>query len=321
MPKKVYISSSARYNVKLSRNTSCATKTTVNLDGKDVTGRMYGYSVILQLYNKDVSKGLKGIEYPTGDITVDVNMEFDRSNSDGQLEDITEYCTPILWDYKINNGNTYGNLNRNMKVSNEAHYAIRSAPMGVLGNPDYSVYDSGNISAIQQDATIKFTISGYKFNGDFPIYNTSSSTQSYTENIGCFSVGYFQVMVPYNEYSTVEGRDYYIKLNDSNFKATSLSGNEVTNQVITTDDSSNAQHLIYKAGSYGQLFNCFDPSENNKLLSTTDSSGDAYITKGSTFSLALGVTMATNNENDIYTVDKMAKFNGGVFLPGWGYEG
>ena len=44
---------------------------------------MYGYSFIVQLYNNDKEKGMKGIEFPKGDITFDIDLKFERSNVSG----------------------------------------------------------------------------------------------------------------------------------------------------------------------------------------------------------------------------------------------
>ena len=269
---KITVSAAPSYNIRFVRNNNLQNLVNdIEINGNIYEKvRVYGYSVTLQLYNSEVSKGMKGIEYPQGDITFDVNMQLNRSDFNGNLEDITQYCTPILWDYKINNFNTYGNLNRNMVFTNESGSAGSSAPLGSLSNPLTSVYNSGKIDVMQEGATLKFKISNYKFNGTFPkynnIYNISTASINYTENIGCFSVGYFQIMIPYNEYSTVENRNYYLKLEDSNFKATSLSGKEVNEQVKETDDSSNVQHVVYKKGSYSQLYNCFHMTKNLLLF-------------------------------------------------------
>ena len=99
---EITVSAAPRYNVKLVRNSDCASRTTVNIDGQDVTGRMYGYAVVYQLYNQAVAKGLKGIEYPKGDISIDLEMTLTKQESQGgEKIDITDEVTPILWNYQI----------------------------------------------------------------------------------------------------------------------------------------------------------------------------------------------------------------------------
>ena len=80
---KIIVSAAPNYNIKLVRNGDCASRTTVNIDGKDITGRMYGYALVYQLYNQNIDKGLKGIEYPTGDITLDLEMIFQEESVSG----------------------------------------------------------------------------------------------------------------------------------------------------------------------------------------------------------------------------------------------
>ena len=61
---------------------------TVDYGEGDTLGRMYGYGILLQLYNENSSKGLKGIEYPTGEITFDIDMKLERTELNLQNEKI-----------------------------------------------------------------------------------------------------------------------------------------------------------------------------------------------------------------------------------------
>ena len=60
-PEKTIISAVPNYNIVLNRNGNLSNKVTVDYGEGDKTGRMYGYSLVLQLYNTNVAKGLKGI--------------------------------------------------------------------------------------------------------------------------------------------------------------------------------------------------------------------------------------------------------------------
>ena len=102
------------YNIQLKRNTYTSTKVTLNYDGEDKVGRIYGYGIVLQLYNQDELKGIKGLELPKGDINFDIDLKLERPNESGVLEDITSTVTPILWNYKINKANKYGNIEFNL---------------------------------------------------------------------------------------------------------------------------------------------------------------------------------------------------------------
>ena len=100
---EVRVSAKGGYNIKIARNNYCTTKTSVDFgDGKgEVSGRMYGYGVILQLYGDNEEKGLKGIEAPKGDINFDINMKLEIEETiDGKTvtTDITEQAMPVLWN-------------------------------------------------------------------------------------------------------------------------------------------------------------------------------------------------------------------------------
>ena len=123
----VTVSAKPGFNIKLRKGSRYQVKTNVDFgDGKgEVSGRMYGYGVILQLYNQDTSKGLKGLEYPKGDITFDIETKLEAVetiNREQVTTDITDLATPKLWNYKINVGTVtqnpaYGNIpDRNVTI-------------------------------------------------------------------------------------------------------------------------------------------------------------------------------------------------------------
>ena len=65
----ITVSAAGKYNVQLVRNLNCNKRVlNLNYDGQSIDGRVYGYAFIIQLYNDNESKGLKGIDYPKGDI-------------------------------------------------------------------------------------------------------------------------------------------------------------------------------------------------------------------------------------------------------------
>ena len=104
--KNITVSAAANYNIKLVRNTN-ENNRALDLDynGTIYDGRIYGYAFILQLYNTNSSKGLKGIEYPQGDITFDIDLKLERKgHQSDEIIDITNLTTPLLWNYRINFG-------------------------------------------------------------------------------------------------------------------------------------------------------------------------------------------------------------------------
>ena len=77
---KVIVSSTGKYNIQLHSNTgNLSNKTTLNYGQGEISGRMYGYGFTVQLYNDNESKGLKGLEYPEGEISFDIDLKLERT--------------------------------------------------------------------------------------------------------------------------------------------------------------------------------------------------------------------------------------------------
>ena len=200
---EVTVSATPRYNVELLRNTELAKEITLNENGKSQTGRLYGYALTYQLYNDGgVAKGLKGIEYPEGDIRLDIKLKLEKISIDNpnNTEDITNSSTPILYNYKMNTYNPSSTTvngyipNRNMAVARHAAHEWHIP--AASGGGTKACYDSGTISMSQNGAEISSVLSDYKFNGEFPTQyagiDPASTAIKYTANIGCFSTAYFQ---------------------------------------------------------------------------------------------------------------------------------
>lgn len=314
---KVIVSAKGKYNIQLNRNDELANRTTVDYGEGATNGRMYGYSFAVQLYNEYDSKGLKGIEYPKGEISFDINLKLERTKFESQeLEDITNECTPNLWQYGLNNWDSnYGNIpNRKYLEGSSYHKYDNDMSLGKFKDYDYTTYNSGDISIIQEGENLKVKIKDYKFNGIFPYYNSQwpgavterDRSKIYAENIGTFSVGYMQLFVPDKEASTVENRNYYLTVSDNNMSITSSTNEKITNQMKTSDDSKKVQHVLYKKGTYYQyIYN-----KNGELSSSTLGAGDARATLGEPFYINTKFYMSVTNDYDIYTANKFIKFDG-----------
>ena len=321
--KEFTVSAAPNFNVRLIRNNNLSKRAVdLNDNGNLVTGRVYGYAFLLQLYNKDnPSKGLRGIEYPQGDITFDIDMTLKRSPLGSSVQtDITDDALPILWNYKVNGGAEILN-NRSMSLFSGGNQNARwFAPYGT-GATDRlkTTFKSGNIEMIQEGRVLHVTVENYGFDGSFPRYNNEyvkNTAYHYGENIGTFSVGYFQVIVPDTEASTVNNSNYGFAINDYNFHATSISGQEVNTQVVTSDDVQSLTHVQYAPGSFTQRIYFFYDTTNTYLHSSYNS-GDGYAANGQYFRLKSGVGIGSNNDPDdyIYSVDRLIKFDGDCFEP------
>ena len=313
----ITISAAPSYNIKFVRNDGCNKRTTVDYGNGETQGRMYGYWFVLQLYGDNSSKGLKGIEYPKGDITFDIDMKMERTIfGSTQREDITDNAQIVLWNYKVNTADRNGNISdRTMYFGNSSQcYGGISSVLGKIETGrNNSIYNSGNILMTQENPRkLKVTISEYAFDGIFPKYNhhyNSSSAAVYGDNIGCFSAGYFQIFVPDTESVSLENRNYYLSVNDSNFNAMSISGQNTTEQKIKTDDSSVVTYVKYTKGSYEHHLYLWK-KETGTLMTSINNIGDAFTYRGVTFYLRSYMAIGGNNDSDIYEIDRFVKFDG-----------
>ena len=320
---KIIVSAKGKYNIQLHRNGELATKTTVDYGEGNTEGRMYGYTFAIQLYNDNESKGLKGMEYPKGDLSFDIDLKLERSifGSD-ELEDITAECTPILWQYNVNDwDNVNGNIEGRKFFKESTYFKYdNDLPLGEFVNQDYSTYNSGNINISQDDSKLKVTINGYEFNGIFPHYPSLYSSainrsKIYTDNIGTFGVGYMQIFVPNNKASTIEDRNYYLTVSDNNMNVTTSSDEKITTQMKTADDNLKIQHVLYNPGSYSQYLQVYDEKGIVGSVESNHGSGDGRSAIGSTCSIYAKFANSTTNDEDIYTANKFIKFDGEGFEP------
>ena len=172
---------------------------------------------------------------------------------------------------------------------------------------------------MEQDGdTIKTKLTGYEFNGEFPnkyVYQEQDgiSTIRYTENIGCFSSVYFQIFVPYTEESSEGGFNYYLTVQDKDLEIYSISGTKAEEQIITTDDSTRVQHVLYRDGGYTEYHWLQD--ENGDGLYSHYSQGDSKAEIGQKFFNRLDISCGDNNDikDDIYDVNALMKFDGQAF--------
>ena len=181
-------------------------------DSNVVYGMMVGYGMSLQLRNQDTSKGLRGIEVPSRDITFDVNMQgglkFNGNTVYYAADGKPVAINPLLWAYKPNESGSYTGYDTsnntagiNMNWSDEddddrsTHYDSKiamnvdenhSGGTWTALNPDEnSTFTRGDGTVVKQ-TELTFKVSGYTMR---PI--SKSNDQEYS-----FSTGYLQVLIP-----------------------------------------------------------------------------------------------------------------------------
>ena len=300
------VSAKAAYNLSVANNPSLrhigyfdmATKTEITEaeynkllaeDGHNVVyGMMVGYGMSLQLRNQDTSKGLRGIEVPSGDITFDVNMQgglkFNGKTVYYAGDSQPVAINPLLWAYKPNESGNYTGYDTsnntagiNMNWSDEddddrsTHYDSKiamnvdethSGGTWTALNPDEkSTFTRGDGTVVKQ-TKLTFKVSGYTMR---PI--SKSNDQAYS-----FSTGYLQVLIP------LELDKYDFAQNDSyeGFLQTDMhmaGGNMTMDNVADADLNGVEAELTDKVNGY---FNYTDEGILRSYAKNESTYGDNY---------------------------------------------
>jgi len=317
--KEVTVSAAPRYNVQLRRNGTLnkldhfdfttGNDLALNKDQETVYGRLYGYGVAVQLYNTNTSKGLKGIELPSGEISFDINLKTTFIPAGGQEKDITEQYQPLVWDYiqhKTSDANVtdLGVFERQIRYMHNSNYGVfiipnnaYTSPNATLGIRERSAYNGGDWNISQDGAKISINFDDYEFHPDylFPIRNQgdSETVSPYGANVGNFSTGYIEILQPLPE--TTEEKEalggngeVYATLSNGNLQATSLSGVSLpvvadnSNQMFLRDDTVRYNVPVRLPGTYSK----------NIFLSRRDSA--SYPGFGTGAGLASHYTLGDN---------------------------
>ncbi len=358
---KVEVTAAPRYNIHIEGNSSY--KADFDFQGDEawmnkygdvaanadistpVPGRIMKLGITLQLYNDNASKGLKGIELPTGDITFDlevsskytINTPKEGSQyQQGQQIDTSNQYQPLLWSYGLNYWREYGVQNTDGRVLYDSLACSPHAPYSTGGEGN-SCYESGSWKAVQDRDTgkISITVSDYEINPDrMPIINGDYSSGKYGPNEGCFSSGAIWIVQPFN---TIEGTEHgeepnYDVVNqygqgafattvkDSNLKATTISGTKVEqgkggfDQMVSSDDELVRTLELTLPGQLQNRIRYASATEPiNKGAGVDDTrDGRDYAAVGSGLYLMGGFSYDAKREaeNQLYLGTNLTKFYG-----------
>lgn len=287
------VSAAPKYNVNLSRSGGMSSLGYYNTDTGTIVsssdrpdganwhkGRLERYSLALQLYNDNAEKGLKGIEFPQGDIAYDLVI---KSEVNGVDTTSSDDFSPVFWDYKINTSARYGTLGRDMQPFGAVPYAYYGPYCN--GSGADRIYNAGKIQMTQDTAeenVYHVTVKDYEFdyeNLHFPVrYAWSNKGDvNYSANIGNFSCGDVEVLAQFPE-AVDQDSNIYLDVSVNNFKATSISDNPANKEVKEDDNRSRTNVNLTPYGCINKYQKYLDL--NRHYLSSDFRKGDNVAYKG-----------------------------------------
>lgn len=220
-------------------------------------GRLQGYGIGLRLYNDSASKGLKGIEIPSGDISFDLTLGESVSSQGKTVPLSGDDYTPRLWDYRMNSSaaiGTRGVLGRDMTP--DGRLLVGYDPNHIPATGDGSrgvnqVYRGGTMTVTGTGPKLHVTVSGYGFDTEkwhFPEYCASydSSYPKYPANVGYFSAGYITALLRHPD-TVTEQKDVHMSAELSSFSISTTSGQK-GNDVLASDNADGRNISLYPPG-------------------------------------------------------------------------
>ena len=291
------------------------------------------------------TNGLRGIEYPSGDITFDLNMApYYYSNTQGKriADDVTGFMKPVVY---------YGDAHKRSRCG--SNYGRASDVSGLLfdrshgivpfsdGNDYRSCYDGGKTSVVQDGNILHVTVKDYKLDGhNFPYaidwhsptvsvyydYHNYGLGGQYT-NYGFFSTQDYAIGIAF-DYDALEKKygegSAGIDIRVENVHIKGVSGNEA-DEAVTGNNTTSPSIPVRSSGSYDNLAifegsnttNCWEPARFN--ASKIACPGDVITLHG-------GVTIHNYSKAYIFGYDSLLKFDSEAFEPtgdklnGWFYQ-
>ncbi len=315
----------------LSTGSDDAAKDTVS-GNTSLRGRMEGYGITVMLQNDTVDKGLKGLEFPTEEITFDITLSEQAENRSGSDLSSTAGYTPVIWDYDANlrktasNGGSVGQWERTWVYTNAANMdcAYGAAPFNRLGCHTYSsIYDScydGGVWHMEQDSdnplVYHVTISDYTI--DYQDYNFPTANNTwykrtgagtvYTANQACLSAGTTQMVIQFPE-DAVDAPTYiYYKIVADNFE---VGSNEYDVEATYTNTYELVPEGSIQSGTNFTDDTATTRAQSGHQLASGYMEGDAYSFLGT--NIRLWGYQSTTTDEYVRTNATLIKFDADAF--------
>ena len=328
----VRVSAYPRYNVVMGRNgyqnalgyynLSTGNQTNAS-DTNALYGRMQTFNIMVELWNEELDKGLKGVEIPQGDLQLRLTLA-ETATAESNTNIGGQY-TPILWDISENTNysstNKIGKLGRQM-YQPQTSYPASSAwtyPLSDWSSYRNSVYGNGNWSIVGNgNNTYTITIKNYKFNTKdwlFPDIGIghSSLDHVFLENRGIFSVGFVEVLCQFPKQVT-STTDVHLKANIDIVSARGVSGTAITTDANKNDNLATANITLYPPGSYSSRHGIIN-NQRNTYVHSYYYTGDGAAQLNQELYLRAWINVIDTYDRPIQSQDTLFKFDHRVFEP------
>lgn len=303
-----------------------------NKDEGKVTGLGSGIALVTEMRWPDRTKGLKGLEAPSGRITYRLRLsnQYSDDTQAGTKHPMERRWQPLLYDYGHIDGDNYSKYGRTFADIDLLHHAP-----GVADRADgYDSVARGNTTITTttggQGTDVTVSFDGYD-TSVFPTHNNVSSpydkcsTDYMTSDCSTMQVGAIHTDVL--QFITPTSRDgrtvaqYYgnveqtgnISMDDMGLTATGVSGDRLataednSNQAVTGDDHAGSAVTVRIPGTYSTRVR-YTYWSNDRSTNDAGTSGDwtqpdygngsDSLIQGSKLRLQIGHNIIINSEGD-----------------------
>ena len=268
-------------------------------------GYLFGLSFRAELMTNAAS--LKGVLLPKDEITFDIEMVVKDTDAEGGPQDVTADHIPIVWDYTQYRTLEEGNGMLGRPIDGKAS-GVKILPYGEYNAefPDRSVYESGQLTIVQEGNVLHVTIRDYDFGPEITFPKKSQSGNTFSNTQGVFSSGLIQLLIPYD--NVPDNLLYSVETKLKNVKI----GGNVMEQITESDDTATRQ-IQTISGSWNQYIAISHLEEfvNNDAVLGMGERGAAGSTQGDTYAYPGEELMFTGTFS---TAESGCEFNGTDYL-------
>ncbi len=302
-PDMVTVTSAPNYNAVIKPG-KVGSRSLYTVDGKQVSGWVMNYGVALELNTGNPDKGMRGVEIPTGDFTLDVEIAATLSDN-GMTYDFADGFAPLFQTIR----------------PSQSGAGINGIPYsqddGVIVEKENIVYQNGNWTGSwdKESATLSLAVSGYGIDMDKVPHAAFGGSPQYVApdgkiQIAAFSSQLFSIVLPYLDVddasNTLDGH-FSLDAGDIRCNATvknlKLADTAITQTVAADDEANLGTSLTTKAGRNQEIFystweNVGEGTEGGVGSHKTKTNGSDAATLGSDLSYTV-----CYHENDVYVDD------------------